>query len=296
MCAERPAPSQVVAVVAGRPITLLELSQWLRLADIDPDKAGRQDWQDALGAAIDRAVLIEAGKTEKIGATDEEVARAIEARRSGPEADEYLRRVRLLELTESQERDRMREQLLIDGLLMRKLGSALFVAPSAVAEWYEKNKDLLAGPEVRVARVITVRRAAGGGDPKAQFAEISKRLAAGEDFAALAKAHSADPWAEKGGLMPPLRGRDCGSIFAERVFGLAKAGDVSDVFETDAGVHILKLEGIRPPVVPSFEQAREAVHQRLLDELRAKHIPPVVQELRLRTTVTIFWQQLPKNK
>ena len=41
------------------------------------------------------------------------------------------------------------------------------------------------------------------------------------------------------------------------------------------------------------DRARETVQQKVLDELRTKHITELARELRLKTPVSVFWQQLP---
>ena len=118
----------------------------------------------------------------------------------------------------------MRERLLIQRLLVDKLGTKLYVPPGAVVEWYKKNKDLLAGPEVRTARVITVRfKETGAGDEAVAAARrkinrLRQEALGGGDFAKLAKRHSEDPWAPRGGLLDPIRDGDEASVFAAPLF------------------------------------------------------------------------------
>jgi len=199
----------------------------------------------------------------------------------------------------------MREQLLVERLLARKLGAKLFVAPGAVSAWYKKNKDLLAGPEVRVARVMTAEGGPKTAGPKgagaataaatarAKIKRLRERVLGGADFAKLARDGSAGPWAKKGGLLEPMEQGDSGPVFAERVFGLAKPGDVTEIFETDAGLHFLRLEEVRPGKVPSFKDAQEAIRTRLQAELRAKHVSELARELRRKTAVRVFWRHIP---
>jgi len=291
--ADAPAPSRLVALVGKRPVTVRDLADWLRLRRIDPAKATRRDWQEALRAMVNRAVLLEAARREKLEVSDLAVARAIRARATGPWADEYEREVRLLGLTAEQARRRMREQLLLEQLLSAKLGAKLFVPPTAVARWYEKNKDLLASPEVRVARLITLRIDREGTAAKRRIEELRKKAVAGADFGKLAREHSQDPWAARGGLLGPMRKGESGSIFADRIFGMTKPGEISPAFKTDIGYHLLRLESVRPPAVPGFKDAQKEIRRRLLEELRVKHLVALATELRRETTVRIFWKDLP---
>ena len=294
---ERSAPARLVALVAGRPVTLQGLADRLRLCGIEPSKAVRRDWHGSLQAAIDRELLLEAARREKAEVEEAEVTFAIAAQRKGEEALRYAAEVRLLGLSPKQERARMRERLMIERVLARKLGAKLFVPAAAVQDWYRKNKDLLARPETRVVRVITVR--AKGSDGAAmsaarrKMAELRLRVIGGADFARIAREHSAGPWAKRGGLVGPVVRGESGSVFADRVFQIKKRGDVTEVFETKGELHILKLEEIRSAAVPAFKEAQERIRERLAHKLRMKHLPELTAALRRETAVRVFWRNIP---
>jgi len=292
------APSRLAALVAGRPVTLADLEQRIRLRNVEPGKAAREDWDHALESAVNRALFLAAAEREEIKVPDEDLARALEATRSGPGAKEHQREAALLGLTRDQEVERVRESLLIQELLRRKLGAKLVVTPDAIREWYEKNKDLLASPEVRAARVITLRpqRKEDAAATNEKLTGLRRRAMSGEDFAALARERSQDPWAGRGGRLDPMQRGLSGSIFAERVFALGKPGDVSEPFETNAGLHLLRLEDITPKKVPSFEEAQPAVRERVFQELSAKLLAELAGELRRKTPVRVFWSEIPWPK
>ena len=281
---------RLAAVVAGGPITVRELADWLRVRNVDPAKATRQVWQQALDAVVDRAVLISVALRERLDVSEDRVREAVAEARRGPGAAKYVRQIRLAGLTPEQEMQRMREQFLIDKLLSRKVGAKLFVPPKAVIEWYEKNKDLLAEPEVRLARVMTIE---AGPDARAKITELRANALKGADLAELARKHSAGPWAAKGGLFDPIMKGVSVNVFAERVVQLKKAGDVSEIFETEMGLHFLRLEEVRPGKVPSFKEAQERIRHRLGEKLRAKHITKLAREARRKTVVRTFWRNIP---
>lgn len=284
---------RLAAVVAGRPITVRELANELRVRNVDPAKASRQAWQSVLDSAIGRAALIEQARREKVDVSERQVRTAVAGRRRGPDAAEHARRIRLLGLGSEQEAQSVREQLLIEALLSRKLGAKLFISPKAMVEWYEKNKDLLAGPEVRIARVMTVRAGpTGDAAAKTKIAGLRRKVLLGGDFAELARKHSAGPWAGKGGLLDPMSRNNSGNVFAERVFQLKKPGDVTDIFVTAAGLHFLKLEAVRPGEVPAFKEVQGRIRRRLGEKLRAKHITELAQQARRKTTVRVFWHNI----
>lgn len=281
---------RLAAVVAGRPVTVRELAGWLRVRNVDPAKATRGLWQRALDAAVDRAVLVALARRERLDVSDDRARAAVVERRRGPGAAEYVRRTRLLGLTPAEEVEWMREQLLIEELLVRKIGAKLFVAPKAVREWYEKNRDLLAEPEVRVARVMTIETGPGA---REKITKLRQSVLKGADLAGLARKHSAGPWAARGGLLGPMVKDVSGSVFAERVFNLEKAGDLSEVFETKLGLHFLKLEEIRLGKAPGLKEAQDGIRLRLAGKLRAKHISELAQQARRKAVVRTFWRNIP---
>jgi peptidyl-prolyl cis-trans isomerase SurA len=90
---------------------------------------------------------------------------------------------------------------------------------------------------------------------------LKKRLDKGEDFAALAKQFSEDPNAENGGDLGFIKKGTLSELaFEERAFALG-TGQVSDVFETRLGFHIIKVS----------ERQEQTVH---VSQIFLKDSPP----------------------
>jgi peptidyl-prolyl cis-trans isomerase C len=87
----------------------------------------------------------------------------------------------------------------------------------------------------------------------------AQRIASGEDFAKVAKEMSGDPIAkETGGEFGWRTRNELGKEYADALSQL-KTGEVSPVFKTAFGVHIVKLEDQRTLDPPKFEVIRERV-------------------------------------
>ena len=85
---------------------------------------------------------------------------------------------------------------------------------------------------------------------------ILKRAQAGEDFAKLAKEFSQDPGsAAQGGDLGWSERKVFVEPFADAAFAM-KVDEIRGPVKTQFGYHILKLEGIQPPSVKTFEQSR----------------------------------------
>ena len=91
---------------------------------------------------------------------------------------------------------------------------------------------------------------------KAKAEAILKRAQGGEDFAKLAKEFSQDPGsAEQGGDLGMSDRKAFVAPFADAAWGM-KVGEIAGPVKTQFGYHILKLDGIEPGSVKTFEQSR----------------------------------------
>ncbi len=91
---------------------------------------------------------------------------------------------------------------------------------------------------------------------KAKAEGILKRAQAGEDFAKLAKDFSQDPGsAAQGGDLGWSERKAWVAPFAEAAFSM-KVDEIRGPVKTQFGYHILKLAGIQPATVKTFEQSK----------------------------------------
>jgi peptidyl-prolyl cis-trans isomerase D len=137
------------------------------------------------------------------------------------------------------------------------------VSEAELRSYYEQNRDRFGSPEERRASHILIAVPAGApaADREAARAKAEQLLAgirqAPGTFAEVARKNSQDPLsAEQGGGLD-FMARDvmAKKPFDDALFALEK-GEISNVVETEFGYHILRLDDIRPAVVPPFEQVR----------------------------------------
>jgi peptidyl-prolyl cis-trans isomerase C len=107
--------------------------------------------------------------------------------------------------------------------------------------------------------------------------EIIKQLAAGGDFAKIAKAQSKDPGsAAKGGDLGWFSAQTMVKPFADALAKLEKGKTTQAPVQTQYGWHIIELEDVRAPTAPVFDEVKDQVKnfaqrkklQSYLEELR----------------------------
>jgi len=142
------------------------------------------------------------------------------------------------------------------------LESQVQVDPAKLQAYYEEQKaktpERYVQPEQRRVSHILLQVTDPKEDAavKAKAEAILKRAEAGEDFAKLAKEFSQDPGsADKGGDLGWSERKVWVPAFADAAFSM-KEGEIRGPVKTQFGYHILKLDGIRPAAVRSFEQAQ----------------------------------------
>lgn len=108
---------------------------------------------------------------------------------------------------------------------------------------------------------------------------INEKLAAGADFAALAKEFSDDPGsANIGGNLGLTKGDSFPTAF-EQALAALQVAEVSAPVETEAGIHVIKLISERKPSVPSFDDAKSEITQRLQSQVARPKLARAVEEL-----------------
>lgn len=134
------------------------------------------------------------------------------------------------------------------------LAKSLTVTDEQLRSYYDDNKDRYATAERRHAQHILFT----GDDAKAKAAAEAayKRAMAGEDFGKLAEELSQDPGSAKQGGDLGWRERDFFvKPFADAVWSMTP-GEIKGPIKTQFGWHVIKLDGVEPGKVESFEQVK----------------------------------------
>lgn len=167
------------------------------------------------------------------------------------------------------------EQAQIEYLVLDLDAVAARISPSEadLRDYYRQNvADTSRAEQRRASHILLLLEPGASADDKARVrAEADKILAEvrkdPKRFAELARTRSQDPgsaakggdldWFSRGAMVKP---------FEDAVFGLQK-GQISDIVETEFGLHIIQLTDVRRPDAEPFEKARPRIEAELRRQL-----------------------------
>jgi peptidyl-prolyl cis-trans isomerase D len=138
-----------------------------------------------------------------------------------------------------------------------QVAATITVTEADLQDLYAQNREIYVTPERRRSRHILIPiDGANEAAARTQAETVLAEVKAGKDFAALAQQFSKDSgsanqggdlgWSDKSAFVGP---------FAEALFAM-KEGETSGLVKTEFGFHIIRLEGIQPSKVQTFEEAR----------------------------------------
>lgn len=159
------------------------------------------------------------------------------------------------------------------------LEKSVKVTDAGIQQYYETNQSEFSTPEQIHARHIIVRLTSSPTPEQEQMArtKISQalsRIRAGEDFAKVAQEMSEDGTAKKGGDLGFFSRGEMDSDF-EKVAFSAPVGIVSDIFKTQFGYHIIKVEGKREARVQPLTEVKSTIAKKVAEldaEIKAQEL------------------------
>lgn len=246
-----------------------------------------------LEEAIESKILLREALLLGVQVTSEEVDASIEQfRRELGSNEAFMKALEDAGETLSDFRERQRKRLLAGRMYygkLRDLEKQVIVTEEDVAKYYEgRRSDFERPEEVRVRQIFLIARSEEDrAKARARLELLREEIAAGADFAELAKAHSQAPGAEEGGIIGWLRRGDLVPELESAAFGLQK-GEVSEVIESSNGLHLLKVEDRREAGLRTLEQVRVEIEPLLRSQLAQERYKRWMEELRKRSRVRIF--------
>ncbi len=284
------------AMVYGRPVTRLELSEamrshlWLRGEEWTALSAGARQLtrqlvlEQLVNDRMVRAFRVMNRLDQPVPA--DAVEKEVELqRRQFANADDWSRRLELQARTEKEFVEETREALEDAAWIEEKIQHRLLEVNEVLArDWYDRHKDELTVPErFRASHLFLSAHDPAKPDRSAEVTAITTRLASGETFESLVKELSEDARSNR-------RGGDLGWFSSERMpedfmsaIRAAPLGEIKGPVRTRLGWHWIRTGEHQAERLPSYEEAQSEILAHLQHERRSLATKALLAELRQRS-------------
>ncbi|MEW6569612.1 MAG: peptidylprolyl isomerase [Nitrospirota bacterium] len=179
-------------------------------------------------------------------------------------------------------------QLLSNDFLAAEYMKKEVIAKIDVAEedmklYFKTHPEEFTTPEMVKARHILIKVDKNALDEdkkkaKEKAEDILKKIRAGEDFSKIAAEVSDDSSSKtKGGDLGLFQRGKMVPDFEKVAFSL-KPGEISDVFETPFGFHIVKVEEKKDPVIEPYEKVKDKVREKIFAEFRKVRVEEFIEK------------------
>ncbi len=217
-----------------------------RLTEMSPFLA-----QQIFQSMLTNKILLAKAEQDSITASDEEIDKELSGRMefmiSQAGSAEGLEQAYGLPIARIRNllKEELRKNIKVEKLKRGKFPGGVKVTDREIREFFTAYKDSLpdAGEEFELSHIYLVRKVSDAekADARKTASELLDSIRQGVDFSELATKYSADSGSARlgGDLGFAKRGTFVGP-FEEAVYDLA-VGEVSDVVETEFGLHIIKL-------------------------------------------------------
>lgn len=208
--------------------------------------------------------------------------------------DRMVRRELLVQQAEKQKVDQQpdvadqlkafRQDLMLRTLVQKEIGEKITLEDKEVQDYFQANPDEFSGDKLRARHILLQNE----DEAKLALERLKK-----EPFEDVAKAMSRDQFtAVKGGDLDYLGREQMIPEFAKAVFAL-KPGEVSGPVKTPFGVHLIKLVDRKKGQPLAFEQVKDQLKQRMLEQRQAERFQAWLKELEGGAKITREEAYLP---
>lgn len=185
-----------------------------------------------------------------------------------------------------------KDQLRLQILAELVMSIAVDFAPPSLDEvrtWYNKNRNTPAMIQVNVKHILIIPRSSSFADEKAAnelLNSIRQRAAGGESFESLAAQYSKDPGsASKGGSLGWVFLGALDPYFANQAYGMRRSGELSPVFKSSFGYHIIKFIGRR---TAPFEEISGNISSMMAMQSKDEQFKKWIKQRRATSTIYIY--------
>lgn len=257
-----------------------------------PDRV-REMKRAALDELIHEELLWQQAQRENRIASDDDVERALaQAVERAGSRERFLNGIARQGFDEAGYRRHVRRMLSADLAAQRLVDGRVQVPDAEVEAFYRANAQTFEQPERVLVREIMLHvppdaDAEARNAARQRMQAVATQLAAGADFAELARRYSQHPTRQWGGAHDPVARGQLAPALDDVAFAL-RPGQTSGIVETADGLHLLRVDERRPAQTVPLEAVRERIREHLLATRGRQALERELAALRARSRVEIL--------
>ncbi|QXE89867.1 peptidyl-prolyl cis-trans isomerase [Geomonas subterranea] len=173
----------------------------------------------------------------------------------------------------------LKKRVIVEAFLKKKIEESGKVSDAEMQEYYNKNKDKFkSDAQIRASHILV--------KSEAEAKDVEKQLKGGASFEELAKKHSIDGAAPKGGDLGWFGKNSMIPEFEKVAFGL-KEGETSGIVKTQFGYHIIKKTGARPAGPRSLDEVKDEIKAALQPAKQQEVFKKLKEDLKKQAKVSV---------
>ena len=247
---------------------------------------------------VDEILVVQRGKELGYKMSDEQFKSVLENLKTQNkiESDEQLQAALKQEnMTMTDLRRNLERSMIASRVQQAEVFGRVAVTEDEARKYYDQHVGEFTTPSAVTLREILVsvppdtRGVNVGADEtaKEKAEALRQRILGGEPFEKVATDASDSASKSNGGLIGPLNTSDLSADFRKLVEGL-KVGGITTVIRTQRGYQILKLESSTPTQTLTFDQARDQISDRVVNDKRREEFQKYL--VKLRAQAIIDWK------
>jgi len=196
-------------------------------------------------------------------------------------------------MTVDQYKQELEIDMYMDQLIKKEIEPKIKITEKDSQAYYDKNKSKFETQEKVRASIMLLRfnpkeGKAGEQAVLKKFESILIQVKNGADFGALAQQHSQDSLASKGGDLGFFTQKQMLPAFSSRAFKM-KVGEVSEIFRTGHGFHVIKVTDRKPESLSSFATEKENIQKFLTNKKISQATRDYIENLRKEAEIKTYF-------
>ena len=173
----------------------------------------------------------------------------------------------------------LKKRLVVESYLKKKVEAESQVSDADLQKFYDANKEKFkTGEQIKASHILV--------KTEKEAKDLLAQIKAGGNFEELAKKHSADSSAQKGGDLGWFGKGSMVPVFEKAALAL-KEGQISDVVKSDFGYHIIKLTGKRGAGVRPLDEVKDQIKGAIMPQKQQEIFQKIKEELKKNAKITV---------